>query len=171
MLRNRDTAGVPQNLELQVLFDADQAERKAGTYTAGADAARLQRVEEILATDAAFSSRDLYTAAMVHQHGARVEDYDRAHALALRALATPPVHEPARWLAAAAEDRALMHRHLPQRWGTQYTKPDGGPWILYEYDPAVTDAERAAWNVKPLAVQLQRVDELNRGDRSPRPAP
>lgn len=164
VLRNRDTAGVERNAELEALYRADQAERKDGTFTAERDAVRLARVQEILAAGGAKSSADLYHAAMVHQHGGRLEHYETAHALALRALEVQPVHEPARWLAAAAEDRALMHRGLPQRWGTQFTRPPGEPWELWPVDPTVTDDERARWNVKPLAVQRKRVDELNARD-------
>jgi hypothetical protein len=53
----------------------------------------------------------------------------------------------------------------PQRYGTQFKRDPGGPWYLYPVDPAVTDEERARWNVPPLAELKKRAEALN----TPRP--
>jgi hypothetical protein len=52
-------------------------------------------------------------------------------------------------------DRWLLHRGLPQRFGTQYLDLGDG-WRLYEVDPATTDEERAAWDVPPLTEARRR---------------
>jgi hypothetical protein len=48
---------------------------------------------------------------------------------------------------------------LPQKYGTQYRFANGR-WILYEVDPAISDEERARWDVPPLAEALRRADEM-----------
>jgi len=91
---------------------------------------------------------DHYHAAMVFQHGGSAESYRRARELALRAADLG--HRPARWLAAAALDRLLVHEGRRQRYGTQY-RTWGGERMLVEVDPSTTDRERAEWDVPPLA--------------------
>ena len=90
-----------------------------------------------------------YHAAMVHQHGATVEELQRAHDYARKAVALDPAHERAKWLAAASEDRILTRQGKPQKWTTQY-RCDKGACELFPYDPAITDAQRAAAGVPTL---------------------
>jgi hypothetical protein len=97
---------------------------------------------------------------MVFQHGETAAEIERAHQYALRAVELEPANASARWLAAAAEDRVHMLRSEPQRWGTQFRK-EAGTYVLYPVDPSVTDAERAAWNVPPLADTRKMIEELN----------
>lgn len=61
---------------------------------------------------------------------------------------------------AAAYDRWLMRQGRAQKYGTQYLIRDGR-WVLYEVDPATTDAQRARWNVPPLTHSLQHIEEMN----------
>lgn len=44
--------------------------------------------------------------------------------------------------------------------GTQYKKVDGA-WIVWSVDPAITDAQRAAWEVPPLAEAEARAAQMN----------
>ena len=97
---------------------------------------------------------------MVYQHGDTPAEVGRAHELAVRAVALEPGHAAARWLAAAALDRQLMYRGAPQKYGTQFKRVDG-VWVVWEVDPTVTDAERAAWNVPPLATARARAAQMN----------
>jgi hypothetical protein len=128
------------------------------------DLARRRRVEELLAAGAAEQGPDFYHAAMVFQHGSRPEDYQRARELALRAAELG--HRPGRWLAAAALDRWLMNEGRPQKHGTRYTSA-GDRWVLHDVDPETTDAERAEWDVPPLA-EARRRAELMTAERPPR---
>ncbi len=154
------------NGELYDLFVADQEDRQLDEIDWGAvgprDKARQARVAEILSADGAKASIDFYHAAMVYQHGSTVEDTQKAHDLAIRALTIDPPHEPARWLAAASEDRVLMRQGKPQKWGTQFEKetPES-PWRLYPVDPSVTDEERSRWNVPSLAEAQAHVAQMN----------
>jgi hypothetical protein len=97
---------------------------------------------------------------MVFQHGSEVSDYRLAHALALKAAELDPANKEARWLAAASRDRELMTLGKPQLYGTQFRK-EGERWVLYDVDPAVTDAERAKWNVPPLAAAKARAEAMS----------
>lgn len=64
------------------------------------------------------------------------------------------------WLRAAAEDRYLVSLGQPQRYGSQFhcIAPQG--WQLHPVDPAVTDAEREATDMPPLATQQARVAQI-----------
>lgn len=154
------------NGELLALYEADQGDRSGGPdkidwkIVGPRDEARRKRVDEIVAAGGAKAADDYYHAAMVFQHGAGVEEIRRARELALKAVEIEPKHRRARWLAAAAEDRVLMFEQKPQKWGTQYTKRDG-VWILWDVDPAITDAQRAEWDVPPLAAAKARAAQMN----------
>ena len=147
------------NEELRALFEADQADRHGmNDDLARRDLERRARLDELLAAGAVRSAEDHFHAAMLLQHGYALDDYRRAHELALRA------HElghgmSARWLAAAALDRWLMHQGKPQKYGTQY-RGEGGRFRLWDVDSATTDEERAAWGVPPLAQALAQAEEM-----------
>jgi hypothetical protein len=162
--------------ELHALYLADQEDRapRAGgvdwSAVAGRDRERLRRGREILAARRAeLGADDLYHAAIVLQHGEEVEDFALAHELARRAAELDADHPRARWLAAAALDRALVAAGQPQRYGTQSVF-DNGRWVLAPVDPAVRDEERAAWDVPPLAESLARVETMN-GPAAPPASP
>ena len=164
--RNHDAYLATVNPELDAIYDADQGDRrlppeeKAKLDIAARDDARLARVKAILDAGGAKVSIDYFHAAMVFQHGHELADYQRAHDLALKAAELDPSDSTARWLAAASEDRLLMNLGKPQKYGTQYRK-EGDVWELYPVDPAVTDAERAAWGVPSLAEAQAKVAKMN----------
>jgi hypothetical protein len=153
------------NEELRELYEADQADRRAETPPTdlmGHDQARRRRAADMLDAGAARTGEDFFHAAMVFQHGDLLEDYSRAHELALRAAELG--HRPGRWLAAAAYDRWLVRQGRHQKYGTQYTAR-ADAWELYQVDPATTDAERAEWDVPPLEAARQRAVEMT--ERTP----
>jgi hypothetical protein len=155
------------NDELRTMFEQDQADRQGELHPdiGKRDDARRARVEELIAADALQTPEDYFHAAMVFQHGQRLEHFWRAHELALKAAELGHL-QPARWLAAAAYDRWLMHQGKPQKYGTQY-RSDGARWKLWDVDPATTDAERAAWDVPSLAEALALAEELTRDNPPP----
>ncbi|MFL5318098.1 MAG: TPR end-of-group domain-containing protein [Myxococcaceae bacterium] len=164
---NLDEWAKSNNLELQQIYDADQADRTGDALkldwkvTSSNDEKRRARVKEILAAGGAKSSADYYNAAMVFQHGREVADFELSHQLCLKALELDPTNKQARWLAAASEDRALMNKGLPQKWGTQFRAGEDGKWQLYQVDPSITDEERAKWEVPPLAEAKRRAEAMN----------
>jgi hypothetical protein len=101
---------------------------------------------------------DYYHAAMILHHGA---DSATARELAKKAVALRPSFAAARWLYAAATDRALQAAGKPQIFGTQSQQVDGR-WTLEPFDPnAVDDTERARWRVRPLAETRRMLEEMN----------
>ncbi|MEV5409194.1 hypothetical protein AB0K60_10215 [Thermopolyspora sp. NPDC052614] len=153
--------GAVDDSELRELFELDQRDRAGGVLAEGCgvrDSRRRRRAMEKFAAGQVRSPGDYYHLAMILQHGSRAEHYHLGFELCRRAAAAG--HRPARWLAAAALDRWLLHHGLPQRYGTQYVDT-GGAWALYRVDPATTDEERAAWDVPPLAEALARAERMN----------
>ena len=157
------------NEELLALYTADREERidqpRMGTpeYTAmrERDWQRRLRAAAILSTLEAPEAADLYHAAQLFQHRDEPQDAWRAYELAREA--TERGDERARWLTAAAYDRWLVYQGKPQKYGTQYVH-DGIRHRLWDVDLGTTDAERAAWNVPPLAEQLRKAEEATRID-------
>jgi hypothetical protein len=148
--------------ELRRLHHEDQADRQGGfdaidwKVVSERDRARRAEVDRLIADGAATTADDYFHAAMVYQHGEQVAEIERARELARRAAELDPGHGRARWLAAAAEDRALMYQGKPQRWGTQMRRDGDGPWVVYEVAGDLTDEQRAAENVPPLDVMEAR---------------
>ncbi|TKC99014.1 hypothetical protein [Polyangium fumosum] len=110
------------------------------------------------------SAEDLFHAAWLFNHGDHPAEARRAHELAREAAERG--FPQARWLAAAAYDRRCMYEGRPQKYGTQFV-PDGVRHRLWDTDPTTTDAERAAWDVPPLAAQLRRAEEMTRTEPQP----
>lgn len=155
------------NAELTRLYKEDQGDRSSHENVDWAaisarDAARQERVHQILAEGGAKSADDYFHAAMVFQHGDTDEEIAKAHELSLKAVELDPAHPSARWLAAASKDRLLMRQGKPQLYGTQFRKVDG-KWVLHEVDPSVTDEEREKWDCPPLAEAKKRLERMNAG--------
>ncbi|MFL5695887.1 MAG: hypothetical protein ACJ797_02140 [Ktedonobacteraceae bacterium] len=157
------------NKELQALFEEDQTDRRVFfeqldheqlQQVLQRDRARRQRVEELVGNEMLQAPEDYFHAAMVFQHGERLDDFWGAHELARRGAELG--HPDCRWLTAAAYDRWLMNQGKVQKYGTQYTSRDNESYRLWEVDPTTTDEERAAWDVPPLAEALQKAEELTR---------
>ncbi|MEO8698751.1 MAG: hypothetical protein ABI867_01875 [Kofleriaceae bacterium] len=157
------------NVELHQIVSEDQKAR-TGDFMSGdiqefaaRDAARLVRVKAIIAAGGAKVSDDYYNAALVAQHGETPDDYRMARTLALKAVELDPENREALWLAAAATDRELVNLGKPQRFGTQSMAGDDHIFKMRPVDPAVSDAERARWNVRSLADQQHLLDAMNKG--------
>lgn len=154
--RTRD-AGEPQDHpRLAEIHRADQAARATSpidwSTVAAMDAAHREEVLALLRAGEVRTANDLFHAAMVMQHGNETSDYQLAFSLARLSMALDPSSRRARWLTAAAWDRILMSKGVPQWYGTQFQSPGAGePMTLYPvHESAVTDAERAAMNVPSL---------------------
>jgi hypothetical protein len=155
------------NAELFSLYNADRQEHasqaKVNTPEYKAmrtrDFQRRERVREIVTQNESLSAEDYFHAAWVMNHGDTQEDAQHAHSLALRSSELG--HRPARWLAAASYDRWLLYQGKPQKYGTNYIY-DGNQDRLWDVDPSTTDADRAAWDVPPLAEQLRKAEQANR---------
>lgn len=149
----------PTNAEMTAIFDADQADRQVDrtdwSVVASADEKRRARTEQLLDSGALQSGDDFYHAAFVFQHGAKAEDYLKAHLLAMIAVARGK--SGAVWIASATLDRYLRAIDKPQVLGTQYRRPKGAGVTQDPYDRTlVSDAMRKALQVPSLAEQEQQ---------------
>lgn len=172
---DRDTPSPEPHAELAALYAADRAEHAAvppvdsPEYAALRARDRARRARALAALErlrahGAVPPEALYHAAWLLNHGEMPDETAQAHALARESAEGG--FAPARWLAAAAYDRACMYAGRPQRYGTQFV-PDGVRYRLWDVEPATTDAERAAWDVPPLTEQLERAEAMTR--TSPQP--
>lgn len=163
LLKRVDTARSELNAELIELANQDQADRDGRHEWADVqsrDQARRARVTAILEAGGARRSGDYFHAALIFQHGQTPADAHHAHELALKAVELNAKSAGAKWLAAAAKDRELMFEGKPQKYGTQYKLDEkSGRMKLWQVDPKVTDAERAAWNVPPLSEAASSIKE------------
>lgn len=153
--------------ELKSIYDEDQKERLAiddlkptERYEAlqemiKNDAARIERVREIVLDGELKEPADFLHAAMIFQHSGKIEDYALAHLLALRAsemgYQSQEKEVDPLWLAAAAKDRWLVNIGQLQDYGTQYVgNKETGEMTRRPVNPNITDEERKKWHVKPL---------------------
>jgi hypothetical protein len=135
-------------LDYSVVHETDQRHRRV--------------VFELLAAGAIKRAEDLFNAALILQHAdpaACLECYLLAHYLALEA--SRQGFEDARYLVAATLDRYLVMSKDRQKFGTQFNIDSIGRYYLFPVDTAITDSERAVWNVPPLDSLKLRLDELN----------
>ncbi len=171
-------AAPADNPEIKALMDADQKERKTmpplekmddaarNEYFAGMlqrDRERRDKVLRILRLGGVKTAADHGRAALVLQHGAVVEDQMLAFALAMVATQLDPEKEIYRWLSAAALDRLLVRKQRTQWYGTQFV-PDpatGRQKLAPLVEGAITDDERAARGVPPLAEILEMERKMN----------
>lgn len=108
------------------------------------------------------SGEDHVRAAFVLVTSHELEDLDLAHQVAWKASELgDPRGGP---LAAEALDRALYLEGRPQRFGTQYVyEPVLDRIVLWDVDPATSDAERQRFGIPPLAELRAHADRLNQG--------
>lgn len=133
------------NPELLQLTRPDPSGSEVYVYSS-----RRGRVADILEREKDLVAEDYVHAATVYYRADTAADATRAHELALIAIERDPDSDDARWLAAASEDRRLKHEGKPQRYGTQFVVANGKR-VLWNIDPAVSDAEREKWSVPSLA--------------------
>ncbi|WP_374581977.1 hypothetical protein [Pseudoduganella sp.] len=159
-------APLPDNAELIAINRADQADRTGDidwTVVNQRDKERREKVGALLAAGAVRSARDFYNAALVFQHGDTPDDYALAFSLATIARQLAPEHPAPKWLHAAAFDRYLVSRNMPQWYGTQSKTYSDGRTELAPVDPkAVSDEQRVALGVPRLQDELARIAEQNK---------
>lgn len=168
--------------ELTALHDQDQADRSIGPQQLEKlskeaidslmkvmdlrDAARRQRVRQLMAAGTAQTADDYYHAAVVLQHGSDPDDYLKAHEWTQAALARTPSHVQARYLFAASWDRYQLSQGKPQWYGTSVERQPNGDGALSPIDTTqVTDARRKSYTGWTLAERRRFVDEMNRRPR------
>ncbi len=154
------------NSEMTAIFVADQTARENPAkidweVVAAADKARRIRTLALLDSGVLDSADDFYHAAYVFQHGDDPEDFLKAHALAVVAVARGK--QEATWIAAATLDRYLQRIGQPQIYGTQFSRPPKQKWTQEPYRrDLLPDAVRKASGVPPLAEQDKQREDWER---------
>ena len=153
------------NLELMQMYQKDQSARQSENIDWEIlliqDSLREIRVKQLLDSNKVRTSLDYHNAAMIFQHG--LDTFASGMAVKLMRKSLELDSTANKWLLAAAIDRDLMRRNLPQIYGTQYIKMgEAAPWELYELDSTkITDTERKEYNVETLAEQRETVKRMN----------
>lgn len=136
-----------------------ESERLKGTVQPGRPEERRRETLARVDQGKLRQPEDYFHAAALLADSDRPDEVARARSLAHRALVLDPDLLAARPLFAQALDREQVLAGNPQKFGTQVVL-EGGRWELYPLDPAVTDADRAAWGVPPLAELRARRETL-----------
>jgi hypothetical protein len=133
----------------------DQADRSGwNPHIARRDARRLERTKTLVARGRVCTPEEHTDAALILLHSLLPADHLAAHVLSTWAASHGGAA--ARWLSAAAYDRWLVSRGLPQWYGTQMRQV-GGRTCLIRLDGEATDEDRAARDVPPLAELVGKV--------------
>src|SRR5258708_5234463 len=152
------TVSAQSNPELLKLFNEDQKDRANWLSMTPAewetiakqDAARRQRVRDMLQAGEVKTAEDYERAAFIFQHGGEANDYLLAHVLASTPMAVDAGH--GAWIATATLDRYLISIGKPQIFGTQLG--DKAPFDERLVPPAV-----AAANCVPSPTDRRRIME------------
>jgi len=153
------------NAELQKMYDEDQGARKVPDINWSVlikqDSIRQARVLEMIRDGKIVTGKDYYNSAMIFQHGNDTLASGMAVKQMKKAIELDPTVN--RWLLAAAIDRDLMRRDLPQIYGTQFIKTrQDAKWELYKMDSTrISDEERKYYRTGTLAEQRERVRTMN----------
>ena len=149
------------SLEIERLFNEDQADRKTETIdwtvVGPRDKERATRIKQLYDSGLITTPQNEWHAAFIFQHcggeqvgsEAAIEYLKMANELARRAMLKG--YEPAKWIFAASEDRLLVQQGKLQKYGTQYERNAEGVFDLSPFEPSTTDEERAKFNVPSLA--------------------
>ncbi|MCF0074969.1 hypothetical protein LZD49_31080 [Dyadobacter sp. CY261] len=154
-----------ENPEILRMYNEDQSARKASninwTRLNKEDSLRRSRTSQLLDAGKVVTAQDYYRSAMIFQHGS--DTIASSTAIRLMKTAIELDSTVNRWLLAAAIDRHLMRKGLPQTYGTQYIMiGQTGKWQRYQIDTTkVTDQERKAYNVETLAEQTEKERRMN----------
>lgn len=154
------------NAELKKMYEDDQRARQTPNIDwnilSREDSLREVRVYQLIDEGKIITGRDYYHSAMIFQHGRDTKASGMAVTQMRRAVELDSTVN--KWLLAAAIDRDLMRRGLPQIYGTQFFKnhETGAKWKRYQIDSTkVTDEERKYYGVETLAQQKVKERRMN----------
>lgn len=165
---HEEAPSLVDNEELKRIYKEDQGDRQGGNWSEIIlnDSLRLKRVYDMVDLGLVKTSTDYANAAMVFQHGSDTMASGMAVKMMRQAIELDSSAN--KWLLAAAIDRDLMRREVPQIYGTQYIRTSNdAPWERYEIDiTQVTDAERKEYGVETLAEQVEKERQMNKKELS-----
>lgn len=157
------------NPRLSVMLDEDQADRilwrtkkiDSDTLLARDDSRRLE-TKRMLATAQVRTAHDFYCAALIFHHGQTIDHYRLATSLAWVSTTIEPENRDYAYMSASTWDRFMIGKGKPQWYGTKcrHESKQPGQDELYPVDEsAVTDSDRARFDLKPLRVMRAHIGE------------
>jgi hypothetical protein len=157
------------NPRLSAMLDEDQADRalwrtkKIDSETIlRRDESRRQEIRRMLVAAQVRTAHDFYCAALIFHHGQTIDDYRLATSLAWVSTTIEPGNKDYAYMSASTWDRFMIGQDRPQWYGTkcrhESKQPDKDE--LYPVDEtAVTDIDRARFDLKPLEVMRTHIGE------------
>jgi tetratricopeptide (TPR) repeat protein len=158
-------AQTKDNAEIRKMYEEDQSARKVQNIDwvllNKNDSVRAKRVYELLDSGKIITGKDYYHSAMIFQHGRDTTASGMAVKLMKKSIALDSTVN--RWLLAAAIDRDLMRKGLPQIYGTQFVKMgQNAKFERYRIDSTqITDTQRKYYFVETLAEQKIKERKMN----------
>jgi hypothetical protein len=160
---------ITDNRELSAMVDEDQADRvrwqrkEIDSETIMArDEKRRAEVKRMLAAAQVRTAHDFYCAAVIFHHGQTIDDYRLASSLAWISMTLEPANKDYAYMSASTWDRLMVSQGRPQWYGTKcrHESEQPGKDELYPVDEAaVTDSDRARFDLKPLEVMRAHIGE------------
>jgi hypothetical protein len=157
------------NPRLSTMLDEDQADRvlwrtkKIDSETIlRRDESRRQEIRRMLAAAQVRTAHDFYCAALIFHHGQTIDDYRLAASLAWVSTTIEPGNKDYAYMSASTWDRFMVGQGRPQWYGTKcrHEAKQPGKDELYPVDEtAVTDIDRARFDLKPLEVMRTHIGE------------
>lgn len=145
------------NEALRVIVKDDYSERSSANIDWAVvdlhDKERVIKVTQMLQDGQIKTAEDFYNAGWIFQHGSSAEEIKLAFSFATISARLDPSHPAPKWLGAAALDRYMVWKKLPQWYGTQsqFVKETGKTQLYPVLPGAVSDEERAEAHVPPLS--------------------
>ncbi len=154
------------NTRLRQLYQADQAER-ADTALKWQDVlehdrSRAAQVKQMLATGQLKTADDFFHAAAILNHGADIDEFRLANAIAAIGLARFPKDAALMRVYATSWDRMMLAQNRPQWYATQYTQDaQSHLWQLEPVDEQVSERARLKLGLPSLAEMREKVASMN----------
>lgn len=151
---------VADNNRIAQLLEQDQKDRKGFPNTALSwkeinvrDEARREEILSMLKKGELRTAQDFFFSAVIFHHGQTDDHYRLAASLAWIAATIEPENKDHLWQTASTWDRFMVKRGRPQWYGVQpkFNKKGRREGRHPIDESAVTDEERARFQVKPLA--------------------
>jgi hypothetical protein len=168
-LASKAPDAMTDNPRLAAMLEEDQADRsswrqkKIDTDTIlERDEKRRAEVRQMLATAQVRTAHDFYCAALIFHHGQTIDDYRLATSLAWVGMTIEPTNKDYAYMSASTWDRFMVAQGRPQWYGTKcrHETQQLGKDELHPVDEtAVTDADRARFDLKPLEVIRAHIGE------------
>jgi hypothetical protein len=127
------------------------------------DEKRRTEVNRMLERWLVRTAHDYHCAALIFHHGHTIDDYRLATSLAWIGMTIEPANKDYAYLTASTWDRFMKEQCKPQWYGTKCrheSGPSGKDELYPVNETAVTDQDRARFDLKPLAMRAHTGESI-----------